>query len=158
MKKLILAAAATTLMAGTAIADTKVLIYEDGQAVERNLRDYDTAPSMALVRPEMTYEGYTPLTDAEYGELTADRLDDATVYGANNEEVGEIDELILAADGKMIDRVVLEVGGFLGIGEREVVVPFDRMNILRGEAGDFRIYVDSTQERLEALPEYEAYD
>ena len=155
MKKLILTTALATVMAFPALADTKVMVFKDGAAQERMVRDYDTAPGMALVRPEMEYEGYTALTEADYGTLTADDLDDATVYGANNESVGEIDELLLAADGKTIDRVVIEVGGFLGIGEREVAVPFDRLNVLRNADGDFRIYIDSTEERLEALPEYE---
>ena len=160
MKKLIIATALSTLMAGSAFADSAVIIYDEGAQKNATLRDYDMTPSTALVAPEITYEGYERVPVAEYTALTADKLDDANVYGLNGEEIGEIDELILSADGK-IDRVVLEVGGFLGIGEREVAVPFDRLTVLRrtGVADDFRIYMDSTQERLEALPEYEAiYD
>lgn len=155
MKKLILSTALATLMAVPAMADMKVMVFEDGKAVERTYRDYDTAPAMALERPNMTYEGYTPLTDADYGTLTADTFDDMTVYGLNNESVGEIDELVLNADGKTIQMAVIEVGGFLGIGEREVAVPFERLNILRNADGDMRVYIDSTEERLEALPEFE---
>lgn len=159
MKKLIIAAATSTLMAGAAFAQTQtpVIVYDEGAQKNAVIGDYDMAPATALTAPEVTYEGYERFPVAEYNTLTADKLDDANVYGINGEEVGEIDELILTADGK-IDRVVLEVGGFLGIGEREVAIPFDRMTILRrtGVADDFRIYVDSTQERLEALPEYQA--
>ena len=160
MKKLILAAAASTFLAGSAIAEQAVIVFDEGVQKNARVTDYDTAPSMALTTPEVTYEGYRPFATDEIAQLTADKLDDATVYGLNNESVGEIDELILSQDGK-IERVVLEVGGFLGIGEREVAIPFDRMTILRSDASldDFRIYIDSTQERLEALPEYEAaYD
>ena len=160
MKKLILAAAATTFLAGTAIAEQAVIVYDDGMQKNARVADYDMAPATALTTPEVTYDGYTPLAMDDVAQLTADKLDDQTVYGLNNESVGEIDELLLTQDGK-IDRVVLDVGGFLGIGEREVAIPFDRMTILRSDSAldDFRIYVDSTQERLEALPEYEAaYD
>lgn len=156
MKKLITAAALSTLMAGAAYAQNAI-VYDDGMQRNATITDYDMTPSTALVAPEVEYEGYERFPVAEYNTLTADKLDDANVYGINGEEIGEIDELILTAEGQ-IDRVVLEVGGFLGIGEREVAVPFDRMTILRrtGVADDFRIYMDSTAERLEALPEYEA--
>ena len=160
MKKLILAATAITFLAGSAFAQQAVVVYDEGAQKNARITDYDTAPGMALTRPEMAYDGYAPIPAEELATLTADKLDDATVYGMNNESIGEIDELLLTQDGK-IDRVVLEVGGFLGIGEREVAIPFDRMTILRSDSAldDFRIYVDSTQERLEALPEYEAvYD
>ena len=157
MKKLIIATAVTTMMAGTAMAETPVVVFDEGVQKNAVVKDYDMAPATALTVPEVEYEGYERFPVAEYNTLTADKLDDANVYGLNGEEIGEIDEIILTADGQ-IDRVVLEVGGFLGIGEREVAVPFDRMTILRrtGVADDFRIYIDSTQERLEALPEYEA--
>ena len=157
MKKLVIATALTTMMAGTAMAETPVVVFDEGVQKNAVVKDYDMAPATALTVPEVEYEGYERFPVAEYNTLTADKLDDANVYGLNGEEIGEIDEIILTADGQ-IDRVVLEVGGFLGIGEREVAVPFDRMTILRrtGVADDFRIYIDSTQERLEALPEYEA--
>ena len=160
MKKLILASALSTLMAGAAFAQSAVVVYDDGVQKNARITDYDMTPATALATPEITYEGYAPIPDGDLAQLTADNLDDQTVYGVNNEAVGEIDELILTQGGQ-IDRVVLEVGGFLGLGEREVAIPFDRMRILRrdGVLDDFRIYIDSTEERLEALPEYEAvYD
>lgn len=160
MKKLILAAAASTFLAGTAIAQQAVVVYDEGMQKNARVTDYDTAPGTALMTPEVTYDGYSPLARDEYATLTADKLDDETVYGLNNESIGEIDELILTQNGQ-VERVVLEVGGFLGIGEREVAIPFDRMTIMRSDSvlDDFRIYIDSTEERLEALPEYEAvYD
>ena len=159
MKKLMLTTAMSLMLAGTAMAEEKVIIYEDGAQKNVTLQPYDTAPGMALVAPEVEFEGYERIPAGEYAALTADKFEGANVYGIQGEEVGEIDELILTADGK-IDRVVLEVGGFLGIGEREVAVPFDRLTIMRkaDDPNDFRVYIDSTQERLEALPEFEDLD
>ena len=73
------------------------------------------------------------------------------------DDIGEIGDVVISVDGKL-QAVILDVGGFLGIGEREVAVPFDRLTILRrpDALDDLRIYIDSTEERLEALPEYEA--
>lgn len=105
-----------------------------------------------LPRPIVEREGYLR---AEPAELTADRLEGARVYGSNDEDVGEINRLVLNDDGK-IEKVVIDVGGFLGIGEHPVAVTFEELEILRSEDGsDFRVYIDATQENLESQPEYQ---
>ena len=52
--------------------------------------------------------------------------------------------------------VVLDVGGFLGLGERQIAVKMNQLNIVRSanDGDDFRVYVDSDQARLKAQPEY----
>ncbi len=118
--------------------------------------EVSTAPATAertmLTRPAIQREGYQ---DVEWSEMTADDLEGARIYGANDEDVGEIDELIVADDGK-IEYVLSDIGGFLGMGERTVKISFEELQIIRnGDANDFRIYIDSTEEQLETLPEYE---
>ncbi|NND92525.1 MAG: PRC-barrel domain-containing protein [Granulosicoccus sp.] len=98
-------------------------------------------------------DGYMPLEPAD---LTTEDLTGARVYGANDEDIGEIDELLLSEDGKSIDRVIVDVGGFLGMGEHEVAVTMEELHIMRSDDGsDFRVYMDATEEELEAQPEYE---
>ncbi|WP_209014743.1 PRC-barrel domain-containing protein [Labrenzia sp. 5N] len=106
-----------------------------------------------LPRAEVERDGYT---EAVVAELTADDLEGATIYDANDEDIGEIDSLIVSQDGT-IEKVILDVGGFLGIGEREVAVTFDELQIIRNEDGsDLRVYVGATKEELEAQPDYVA--
>jgi len=89
-------------------------------------------------------------------ELTAEHLTGARVYTTEDEDIGEVDELLLSEDGSSIEQVVLDVGGFLGIGEHEVAVSMEELHIMRSDDGmDFRVYMDATQEELEAQPEYE---
>ena len=98
-------------------------------------------------------EGYMAI---EPEQLTAEELTGTRVYGANDEDIGEVDELILSDDGSTVEKVVVDVGGFLGMGEREVAVTIEELHIMRSEDGsDFRVYMDATQEELEAQPEYE---
>lgn len=56
------------------------------------------------------------------------------VYGANNEDIGEVGDVLLNRNGQVIG-VVLDVGGFLGLGETNVAVP---MQALQFRAGDTR--------------------
>ena len=105
-----------------------------------------------LTQPSVEREGYAPVA---IDEMTAEDLTGARVYGANDEDVGEISELLMTGDGK-IDRAIIDVGGFLGMGERSVAVTFDELQIIRTDDGsDFRVYIDSTEEALEQQPEYE---
>ena len=104
-----------------------------------------------LTRPEVTREGYNSV---QASELTADKLEGARVYGAKDEDVGEINRIILKENGQ-VDRVVLDIGGFLGMGEHQIAVTMDELNIVRNADGsDFRIYIDANQATLKAQPEF----
>lgn len=110
------------------------------------------ADEIGSMPPMIEREGYRLASDKD---LTAEALTGARVYGAEDEDVGEIGELLLTADGKL-DRAIIDVGGFLGMGERPVAVPMSELTIILEDGGDdVRVYIDSSQEALEAQPEYE---
>jgi sporulation protein YlmC with PRC-barrel domain len=48
------------------------------------------------------------------------------VYGADNQKIGDIDEVLVDRQGK-IHGLVVGVGGFLGIGQKDVAIPFDEV-------------------------------
>lgn len=82
--------------------------------------------------------------------MTVEELDDASIYDSTGERIGELDDVLMGPDsGNM--AVSLDVGGFLGIGEKDVVLPMGDLS--RTADGD--IMIDMTKEQLEALPEYE---
>lgn len=105
-----------------------------------------------LIAPDIAREGFGPVV---IDELTTDDLTGARVYSIEDEDVGEIDKLIVDDNGQ-IKNAVLDIGGFLGIGEHRIAVTLDELNILRETNGTaFRVYIDATKEQLEAQPAYE---
>lgn len=52
-----------------------------------------------------------------------------------------------------ISHAVLDIGGFLGIGEHRVAVPVSDLAVYRSDS-EVRIYLPWTREQLEAVPEY----
>jgi sporulation protein YlmC with PRC-barrel domain len=66
------------------------------------------------------------MTHAQPGQWRGSQLKGLGVYNNNNEKIGDINELIVDRAGK-IDAVVIGVGGFLGIGEHDVAVPFNEL-------------------------------
>lgn len=53
----------------------------------------------------------------------------ATVYDPKENKIGEIDDVILDKSGK-VAALVVGVGGFLGIGEKDVIVPFEAVKVM----------------------------
>src|SRR5215216_570778 len=66
------------------------------------------------------------MTQLQSGQWQASKLKGLNVYNNNNEKVGDIDELIVDQSGK-IQAVVIGAGGFLGMGEHDVAVPFNEL-------------------------------
>jgi sporulation protein YlmC with PRC-barrel domain len=60
------------------------------------------------------------------GERRASKLVGVNVYNDANEKVGDINDVILDKSGKA-SKVILGVGGFLGVGEHYVAVPFEKL-------------------------------
>lgn len=63
------------------------------------------------------------ITQEKAGEWRAFKLKGLNVYNSKDEKLGDIVELLMTKDGK-IDAVVIGVGGFLGMGEHDVAVPY----------------------------------
>ena len=63
------------------------------------------------------------------GNWRASKVVGLSVYNENNESLGSINDLLMDKDGN-IKGVVLGVGGFLGVGEHLVAVPFDKMKFV----------------------------
>ena len=95
------------------------------------------------------------LTEIPAAEVRAEELVGTTVYGANDENVGEIGDIVLTTDGKP-DSVIIDVGGFLGIGEKEVAVGFDKLAFMTDKDGHKYLYTAFTKEQLDAQPAYDA--
>ena len=62
------------------------------------------------------------ITKRDMNTWRATELMGKTVYGSNNENIGEIGDILMNKDGRIVG-VVLDVGGFLGLGETNVAVP-----------------------------------
>lgn len=94
------------------------------------------------------------LTEMAVGDIRAEEFVGTTVYGANDENVGEIGDVVLSQDGT-VDAVIINVGGFLGIGEKEVAVGMDNLAFMSDENGKLYLYTPLTKEQLEAQAAYE---
>lgn len=94
------------------------------------------------------------LTAMPMGEIRADDLKGTTVYGANDAKVGTIGDVVLTPD-KKTDAVIVDVGGFLGIGSKEVAVGMDNLKFMTDKDGKKYLYTNFTKEQLQAQTAYD---
>lgn len=89
-------------------------------------------------------------------EWRSSKLIGLTVYNTANEKIGDVNDLILGADGK-ISSAVIGVGGFLGMGEKLVAISFSDLQLNRDTDGSMRVVVNSTKDALENAPDFKYY-
>jgi sporulation protein YlmC with PRC-barrel domain len=94
----------------------------------------------------------TPIMNSD-GSINASQLMGLKVENPDGDNVGEIGEVILDNTGK-VQGVVVDVGGFLGVGERPVLLNWADVK-LAGDGNDVKANVAATVESLKAMPAYE---
>ena len=87
--------------------------------------------------PDLTTTPNVPVT----GEDSPNRLTnlmDLDVWNQNGEQIGEVDDMILDFDSSNIAYVIVGTGGFLDIGEKEILVPWNMLQVQTegGSTGD----------------------
>ncbi len=111
----------------------------------------ETAPTEQIETIPEPVEGQIVLQSED--SILANDLIGLTVYSATEESVGDINDIIVKLDGT-VEGVVVGVGGFLGIGEKEVAIELDKIDLVSLEGGGTRLILSATREDLEAAPAF----
>jgi sporulation protein YlmC with PRC-barrel domain len=100
----------------------------------------------------------TYLTEQGENQISANDYIGATVYNAKDESIGDINDLIIDKNGG-IAAAVVGVGGFLGIGEKNVAVPMSNIMAAQKEDGtDLKLTTNETADTLKNAPEFKTLD
>jgi sporulation protein YlmC with PRC-barrel domain len=78
----------------------------------------------------------------------------SSVYSAANENVGDINDIVFDEKGA-IKAVVIGVGGFLGMGEKDVAVPLEKITVTRDETNAVKLMIQASKEELENAPAFD---
>jgi sporulation protein YlmC with PRC-barrel domain len=133
MKTFLTTASVVALMAGPAIAQNT------------------TMPKTTTVPAEQ--QQVAPAKAADAGDISATDLLNKSVKNASNETVGDINDLSIDASGK-IASVIVGVGGFLGMGEKDVALPYDQLSFTRDANGKLLVTAKVSKASLQSAPEW----
>jgi len=84
-------------------------------------------------------------------ELVPAALEGATIYGADDHKVGKVSHVHGVGSAS---QIVVDVGGFLGLGAKPVAVPLSQLEFMRDEHGDIHAVTAWTKDQLEQMPEH----
>lgn len=82
--------------------------------------------------------------------FSIDHLEDMVVIGPNAKEVGAVEEILVDGKGRVV-AISVDIGGFLGVVEHEVVLSLDQVGV---QADREKLTVSMTREQLKQLPEW----
>jgi ribosomal 30S subunit maturation factor RimM len=83
----------------------------------------------------------------------ASKLIGTAVRNDNKEAIGKVDDLLVSRSDKVL-FAVLSVGGFLGMGDKLVVVPYNSIQIEQESDHQILVVPGATKDALKALPEF----
>lgn len=86
--------------------------------------------------------------------MLATRLIGSSVYTSADENVGDINDLIFDNTGT-IQAVVVGIGGFLGMGEKDIAMPLDKLNVTRDENNVIKLTVAASRDELDKAPAFD---
>ncbi|KPF45679.1 PRC-barrel domain-containing protein [Rhizobium sp. AAP43] len=170
MKKSFKTLAAALLLGSTAMAP--VAFAQDATTTPPATTGTE-APAVAPAAPDATNgamstttaasaSSATYLTEQAENHISVNDFMGEAIYTADNETIGNINDLLVEKDGGVVAAVV-GVGGFLGIGSKDVAIPFDKITITReaaenGAEGEARLTTTETAESLTNAPEFRTLD
>lgn len=117
----------------------------------------DTTATTTPADPQATQPGAAagaqPMNNAN--GFLASQLMGQTVFTSNNENVGEINDLVIAKDQQGTIMAVVGVGGFLGIGEKDVAVPMTDIQVNKDANNNTVLIINQSRQQLESSPAFD---
>lgn len=142
IKTLIAATASVALMSGTALSQTAPAPAETPAPL--------TVTNKELFKPMAAapaVSDVSSLTKASEGQILASGFLGKAVYngdGDNAETIGDLNDLVIGQDG-MVQAAIIGVGGFLGVGEKDVAMSPSQLKLSVRSDGKSWLVVDTTK-------------
>ena len=104
--------------------------------------------------PAIAQSAFSIVANQPAGETNIGNLIGAKVFNDAGEQLGDVNYLLVNSSGQ-ISTAVIGVGGFLGVGEKNVGFPFSVLKITPGPQGERQIKLSATKIELQAAPKFE---
>jgi len=152
--------AALALAANAAFAESHVAATDDDMTtMEDDTMAMDDAEmgmdTANLIRTtDITGGNIYTMNPDEWAVDDETYTDDMTynAVGDNWENIGEIGDIVLSREGEMIG-IVGDIGGFLGLGETNVLIPVSDVRLTAVDDASYAYVTQYSQEQLESLEE-----
>ena len=107
----------------------------------------------AMAQSPAAAENVTFIRTQNAGEVRASNLIGVVVKNKAGDVVGEINDVVFGSTGQ-VSVYIIGVGGMLGIGEKNVAVPFEAITLATDKDSKRTATLEVTKAALEAAPPY----
>lgn len=144
MKKLLLSTALSAALAGAAFAQST-----------STPSSTDASPAAKSDSAKMESSGKTNFVAAQKSDQwLASKFKGTDVLGSDNQKIGDVSDILFDKSGK-VDAVIVGVGGFLGIGSKDVALPLSSFQVVPGSNGaPDKLRLSMTKDQLKEMAEF----
>jgi hypothetical protein len=160
VKKYVIASAILGLMAGPVTAQTPPNpASPPGDSAPVSPAPVPAKPATPTATPESASApaaGGSFIAEQDRMQWLASEMIGASVIGPNNENIGSINDVVVGENGA-VQAAVIGVGGFLGIGKKNVAVPFTALQVTKAQSGSVgNIKLAMTKAELASAPSFKS--
>jgi sporulation protein YlmC with PRC-barrel domain len=112
-----------------------------------------TAPNAAMPSPTAPMPTNSPATPSQATQWLASNVYNQSVYDHNEQKIGDLTDLIIEKDGH-IKSAIIGVGGFLGVGQKDVEIPFTDLKMMTRNGKNW-LALDRTKDQLQSAPTFD---
>jgi hypothetical protein len=160
LKKLIITTASLALLTGAAIAQAPEQPKQSPPAAttdQPKATPDQPKQSPPAATADKSADKNQVITEQKPDQLLATKLKGTNVVGSNDEKVGDISDILFDKDGKILAYVV-GVGGFLGIGAKDVALsPASFQMMPASERESMKLKISMSKDELKNAAEFKPY-
>jgi sporulation protein YlmC with PRC-barrel domain len=132
-------------MLKTLALSASVLAFAGGLAFAETTMTKDPATGRSVVT--------NPSSSLSTNHWLASDVYKADVYDPSEHKIGDVVDLMIDSNGNVM-AAVIGVGGFLGVGQKDVAIPFKELKVSTRDGKDWLV-LNRTKEELKAAPAYD---
>ena len=158
LKKLMLSTALSGVMIGAAMAQSAQPAPEQKPVQEpQAIQAQSTTPSTTTTSAGTTTASGSFINSQSPNQWLASDFRGIDVLGANDEKIGDVTDLLFDKDSKVVAYVV-GVGGFLGIGAKDVALPPSAFQVVQGkDSNDVKLKLSMTKDQLKTAADFKSH-
>jgi sporulation protein YlmC with PRC-barrel domain len=115
--------------------------------------DQSTEAAKPMAPEQSTAQGGQFLKEQTADDMLASSIIGKPAVNSQDETIGDVNDLVTDRSGK-ITAALIGVGGFLGIGEKDVAVRFEDLKLNRDENDNVKVTLNISKETLAEAPDY----
>lgn len=162
IRNLVAVAAVSGLMMSTALAQSPAPNATPGSTPGSNMGTSSTATGSGAMGSNTSAAAGAVITQQSPNQWLASKFMGTDVIGADDAKIGDVSDVLFDKSGK-VDALIVGVGGFLGIGQKDIALPVSSFQVIPANSGknntsSDQLRLSMTKDQLQQQAEFKTMD